>query len=91
MDGPLAVIVILIIIVKGVCPRLLSLLSLGLGYSHLSNKREVTLTDFEKFPPPRLLKFEKKIIKMLFFSLFSIPSSIMELADMSEHNLHSIR
>ena len=29
-------------------------------YSHLSNKREVTLTDFEKFHPPRLLKFEKK-------------------------------
>ena len=24
-------------------------------YSHLSNKREVTLTDFEKIPPPRLL------------------------------------
>ena len=25
------------------------------SYSHLSNKREVTLTDFEKFHPPRLL------------------------------------
>jgi hypothetical protein len=24
-------------------------------YSHLSNKREVMLTDFEKFHPPRLL------------------------------------
>ena len=36
-------------------------------YSHLSNKREVTLTDFENFHPPQkkispphLLKFEKK-------------------------------
>ena len=25
----------------------------GLAYSHLSNKREVTLTDFEKFHPPQ--------------------------------------
>ena len=26
---------------------------IGLAYSHLSNKRDVTLTDFEKFPPPQ--------------------------------------
>ena len=26
---------------------------LGRNYSHLSNNREVTLTDFEKFPPPQ--------------------------------------
>ena len=28
-------------------------------YSHLSNKREVTLTDFEKFPPPQNIFFLK--------------------------------
>ena len=46
----------------------------GLYYinSHLSNKREVTLTDFEKFPPP-----QKKIhpphllISQIFFNLHS--------------------
>ena len=27
--------------------------SMDFTYSHLSNKREVTLTNFEKFPPPQ--------------------------------------
>ena len=30
-----------------------NLINLTCNYSHLSNKREVTLTDFEKFHPPK--------------------------------------
>ena len=68
-------------------------------YSHLSNKREITLTDFEKFHPPQkksplhIYWNLKKIYnnENAIFSLFIIPFPIMEIADTSEHNLHRIR